>query len=93
MERVVEAGGYDVADSRGTGSALVAVGRGRAFYVWGASTGHGDSQPSDDGVRTSWSCQGFRFWVESGPSSTDERPTFSELAQVIAAGCRIPPPQ
>jgi hypothetical protein len=90
VERVVEAGGYRV--NGGTGSALTAEGHGRAFYVWAASTAADDSRPSDDGVRTSWSAQGFTFWVESGPSSTDVKPTIDELSGIVAASRRIPPP-
>jgi hypothetical protein len=90
VERVVEAGGYRVGG--GTGSALTAEGRGRVFYVWAASTGADDSQPANDGVRTSWAAQGFTFWVESGPGSTDVKPTIEELTDVVVASKRIPPP-
>lgn len=90
VERVVEAGGYEVNGS--TGSALTAVGRGRAFYVWAASLGTDDSRPVDEGVRTSWSAQGFTFWVESGPRLSDEKPTVDELSDVVAASRRIAPP-
>lgn len=91
VERVVEAGGYTVDDSGGTGSALTAEGPGRGFYVWAASTGADDNQPVDDGVRTSWSAQGFTFWVESGPSA-EVKPTFDELKPIVAASRRIRPP-
>jgi hypothetical protein len=90
VERVVEEGGYEVNGS--TGSALTAVGRNRAFYVWAASTNAGDSQPADEGVRTSWGAQGFTFWVEAGPRSTDAKPTVDELEGVVAASRRIGPP-
>ena len=90
VERVVEAGGYTVGG--GTGSALIAEGRGRAFYVWATGLGAEESQPVDDVVRTSWAAQGFTFWVESGPSSADRKPTIDELAGVVAASRRIPPP-
>jgi len=90
VERVVEAGGYDV--NGGTGSALTAVGRGRAFYIWASSTGGGDSEAADDGVRTSWSAQGFTFWVESGPRSADAKPTIDGLESVVAASRQIAPP-
>ena len=91
--RVVEAGGYRIGDGRGTGSALIAEGRGRAFYVWAASTGAGDSQPAEDGVRTSWNAQGFTFWVESGPSASGEvKANLDELEPVVAASRRIRPP-
>jgi hypothetical protein len=90
VERVVREGGYEV--NGGTGSALTAAGRGRAFYVWAASTNAHDSQPAEDGVRTSWSAQGFTFWVESGPRSTDVKPTVDELERVVAASRRIAPP-
>ena len=89
-ERVVEAGGYRVGG--GTGSALTAEGRGRAFYVWASSTGTDDRRPADDGVRTSWTAQGFTFWVEAGPSSTDVKPTIDELSGIVTASRRIPPP-
>lgn len=90
--RVVEADGYQVGDGRGTGSALIAEGRGRTFYVWAAGTGADGSAPTDDGVRTSWTAQGFTFWVESGPSFTDTKPTVAELKGIVAASRRIPPP-
>lgn len=90
VERVVEAGGYRVRG--GTGSALIAEGRGRGFYVWAAGTGRADSQPADDGVRTAWTAQGFTFWVESGPSSTDVKPSSAELAGVVLASRRLPAP-
>ena len=86
----MEAGGYQVGGN--TGSALTADGRGWAFYVWAAGTGADDSQPADDGVRTSWAAQGFTFWVESGPGSTDVKPTVDELKGIVAASRRIPPP-
>jgi hypothetical protein len=92
VERVVEAGGYRVRDGGGTGSALTAEGHGRGFYVWAASTGLDDSQPAADGVRTSWNAQGFTFWVESGPSRTDAKPTLDELKPVVAASKGIRPP-
>jgi hypothetical protein len=90
VERVVEAGAYQVGG--GTGSALTAEGRGRAFYVWAASTGADDSHPVDDGVRTSWAAQGFTFWVEAGPGPTDVKPMIVELGGMVAASKRIPPP-
>lgn len=89
--QVVEAGGYWVGYT-GTGSALTAGGHGRAFYVWGAYSGVGDSEPVDDGVRTSWSSQGYTFWVESGSGVTEVKPTIAELQPVVAASRRIPPP-
>lgn len=92
MERVMEAGGYEIGDPVGTGSALIAAGRGRAFYVWAAGTGSGASDPVDDGVRTSWSAQGITFWVQSGPSVVDVKPTLGELGGVVAASRRLPPP-
>lgn len=91
VERIAEAGGYTVEDGRGTGSALVAKGRGREFYVWAASSGADDSKPVDDGVRISWDAQGFTFWVEPGPSA-DVKPTLDELKPVVAASRRIRPP-
>jgi hypothetical protein len=90
--RVVEAGGYSVGDGRGTGSALIAQGRGRGFYVWAAGTGADDRPPADDGVRTSWSAQGFTFWVEAGPGAADVKPTVEELDSVVAASRRLRPP-
>ena len=90
--RVVEAGGYSVGDGRGTGSALIADGRGRGFYVWAARTGADDRLPADDGTRTSWSAQGFTFWVASGPGVTDVKPTAEELNPVVVASRRIRPP-
>jgi hypothetical protein len=90
VERVAEAGGYQVGG--GTGSALTAEGRGRAFYVWTAGTGADDSEPDDDGIRTSWTAQGFTFWVESGPRSTDVKPSVDELEAVVTASRRLPPP-
>jgi hypothetical protein len=90
VERVVEAGGYDVVG--GTGSALTAEGGSRAFYVWTTGSGLEDSHPVDDGVRTSWAAQGFTFWVESGPRSTDVKPTVDELEGVVAASRLLPPP-
>jgi len=90
VEHVVEAAGYEV--NGGTGSALTAAGRGRNFYVWAASTSADDSQPVGDGVRTSWSAQGFTFWVESGPRLTDVKPAIDELAEIAAASRRIAPP-
>lgn len=90
VERVVEAGGYDVVGS--TGSALTAEGRRRGFYVWANSTGAGDSEPADEGVRTTWAAQGFVFWVESGPLSTDVKPSVDELTGIVAASRRLPPP-
>ncbi len=90
VERVVEAGGYDV--NGGTGSALTAVGRGRAFYIWASSTGADDSEPADEGVRTTWSAQGFTFWVETGPRVADAKPTIDELESVVAASRQIAPP-
>ena len=92
VAQVVEAGGYDVGDGTGTGSALIAEGRGRAFYVWAAETGAADSEPIDDGVRTAWTAQGFTFWVEAGPSVTDLMPAVDQLRAVVAASRRIPPP-
>lgn len=92
VEQVVEAGGYLVGDGGGTGSALIAEGHGRGFYVWAASRDGDDSEPVDDGVRTSWNAQGFTFWVESGPSATDAKPTLGELKPVVAASRRIRPP-
>jgi hypothetical protein len=92
VERVAQAGGYKVASPRGTGSALIAQGRGRSFYIWAASTGADDSTPDDDGVRTSWSAQEFTFWVEAGPTKTSMKPTFQELGSVIAASRQIRPP-
>src|SRR5918996_3155727 len=83
VERVVEEAGYEVRG--GTGSALTAVGHGRAFYVWATSTSAEESAPANDGVRTSWSAQGFTFWVESGPRSTDVKPTVDELEELVAA--------
>ncbi len=90
VERVVEAGGFDV--EGGTGSALIAAGDGRRFYVWATNAGSEESDLSDEGVRTTWSAQGFTFWVESGPSSTDVKPTVEELAPVVTASTRIAPP-
>lgn len=92
VAQVVEAGGYDVGDGTGTGSALIAAGRGRAFYVWAGATGAGDSEPSDDGVHTSWTAQGYTFWVGAGPRYTDAKPTVAELRAVAAASRLIPPP-
>ena len=46
VERVVEAGGYDVVG--GTGSALTAEGGSRAFYVWTTGSRLEESQPVDD---------------------------------------------
>jgi hypothetical protein len=89
--RVVEAGGYSVG-YRGTGSALTADGKGRAFFVWAAESGARYEEPVDDGVRTSWSAQGYTFWVESGPGVTEVKPTIPELEPVVAASRRIPPP-
>jgi hypothetical protein len=90
VERVVEAGGYHVGG--GTGSALMAKGRGSAFYVWAACTGADDDQPVEDGVRTSWTAQGFTFWVESGPRLKDVKPTIDGLEGIVAASKRILPP-
>jgi hypothetical protein len=90
--RVVEAAGYSVGDGRGTGAALIATGRGRRFFVWAGETGAADRPPADDGVRTSWSTQGYTFWVESGPSTDDVKPTVDELGPVVAASMRIRPP-
>lgn len=90
VERVVEAGGYEV--NGGTGAALTAVGRGRAFYIWASSTGADDSGAADAGVRTSWSAQGFTFWVESGPRSADTKPTIDELESVVAVSRQIASP-
>jgi hypothetical protein len=89
---VVEAAGYSVGDGRGTGAALIATGRGRRFFVWAGETGAADRPPADDGVRTSWSTQGYTFWVESGPSTDDVKPTVDELGPVVAASMRIRPP-
>ena len=90
--RVVEAGGYSVGDGRGTGAALIAGGRGRGFYVWAARTGADDRPPADDGVRTSWSAQGYTFWVEAGPGVGEDKPTVDELDPVVAASRRLRPP-
>lgn len=90
VERIVEADGYEV--TGGTGSALTAEGQERGFYIWAASTNADDSQPATDGVRTSWAAQGFTFWVESGPRSTDVKPTVDELNGIVAASRRIVPP-
>lgn len=94
VERVVEAGGYQVGDAGGTGSALAAEGRGRSFYVWAASTDAAapHSDPVDDGVRTSWTAQGYTFWVNSGAGVAEVKPTIDELKPVVAASWRIPPP-
>lgn len=92
VERVVQAGVFEVEDARGTGSALIAAGDGRRFYVWATSTGSEESDPADEGVRTTWSAQGFTFLVESGPRSTDVKPTVEELTHVVAASTRIAPP-
>jgi len=90
VERVVEAAGYQVVG--GTGSALAAEGRGRAFYIWTTDAGAGAALPADDGARTSWAAQGFTFWVESGPGYTDTKPTVEELQGLVAASRRIRPP-
>jgi hypothetical protein len=71
---------------------LIATGRDRGFYVWATTMGSDDSEPVDDGVRTSWSAQGLTFWVESGPGSTDVKPTLKEVDRVVAASRRIPRP-
>jgi hypothetical protein len=92
VERVVEAGGYQVEGGGGTGAALIAGDNGRRFYVWATRTGAEDSQLADDGVRTSWSAQRFTFWVESGPRASEMKPTLDELNPVVAASRRIRPP-
>lgn len=86
----MKAAGYEVSGE--TGSALTAEGRGSAFYVWTVGTRAEDSQPTDDGVRTSWAAHGFTFWVESGPAATDVKPTADELRRIVAASRWIPPP-
>jgi hypothetical protein len=71
---------------------LIAAGRDRVFFVWAGETGADDRPPADDGVRTSWSAQGYTIWVEAGPSSDDVKPTIEELGPVVAASRRIRPP-
>ena len=90
VERVVEAAGYQVVGD--TGSALAAEGRGRAFHIWTTGAGTGATEPTDDGVRTSWAAQGFTFRVAAGPRSTDLKPTLAELGGLVGASRRIPPP-
>jgi len=90
VERVVEVAGYEVKD--GTGSALIAVGRGHSFYVWSTRNAVGGDEPSDDGVRTSWTSQGLTLWVEAGPGAADSKPSVDELAAVVAASRRLAPP-
>lgn len=96
VARVVEAGGYSAGVGEGvdTGSALIAEGHGRVFYVSAANTGAVERSPHDDGVRISWSAQGFTFWVQAVLYGVPgyERPTVDELEPVVAASRRLRPP-
>ena len=76
----------------GRGLRLSPRGRGRGFYVWAARIGADDQPPAHDGVRTSWSAQGYTFWVQAGPGIGEDKPTVDELAPVVAASRRIRPP-
>jgi hypothetical protein len=90
VKRVVEAGGYDV--QGGTGSALIALGRGHSFYVWATRNEAAGHEPEEAGVRTSWTTQGMTYWIEAGPSAAATKPSVDELAGVITASQRLAPP-
>lgn len=105
VRRVVEAAGYEIVGE--TGSALVAEGSGRSFYIWttrarrpaaAMATGpridvvDGVDVYGDDELWRFWDAQGSVFWVQEGPRGESIIPSPDELRGLIEAARTIPPP-
>jgi hypothetical protein len=106
VHRVVEEGGYRVVDE--TGSALVAEGNGRSFYIWTTRNPKGVAAESgnwrrlavidgvtvygDDDLWRYWQAQGYVFWIQEGPSEHSVVPSPAELTRLIEASQTVPPP-
>jgi hypothetical protein len=104
VRRVVEAGGYRVAGD--TGSALVADGRGRSFYIWATENAAAVNKTTwqvlarvggvtvygDEDLWRWWIAGDFVFWVQAGPGGDAIVPRPTELASVIDASRRVTPP-
>jgi hypothetical protein len=83
-----------------TGSAWVAKGHGRSFYIWAteatptrrfADEGYrvirriGGARIFSDNVRLAWRAQGARVWIEAGPFEDSLAPKPSELGGLVRA--------
>jgi hypothetical protein len=110
VRRVVAAGGYQVLSE--TGSALVADGQGRSFYIWttpavrnaaaiAADAGNwgrlatidANAIYGDNDLWRFWQAQGFTFWVKEGPTGASIVPSPAQLASLVQASRKIPPPR
>jgi hypothetical protein len=87
-----------------TGSAWVAEGHGRSFYIWAteatptrpfAYEGYrilrriGGVRIFTDNVRLAWRAQGATVWIEAGPTEESVAPKPSELRRLVRASKTI----
>lgn len=104
VRRISEAAGYGVVGD--TGSAFVASGKGREFYIWATRNAHSANRLSpwrpldvvngttvygDEDLWRWWTAGDFIFWVKAGPRPTVAPPP-QELASLIDASRQLPPP-
>ena len=95
---VAEAAGFRITEH--TGSAWVAVGRGKSFYIcatnWAAQhqlddegfriVRRIDGVPIfDDGIRLAWSLDRLTVWAEPGPTENSVGPKPGELRRLVRA--------
>jgi hypothetical protein len=87
-----------------TGSAWVAKGHGRSFYIWAteaiptrpfAYEGYriirriGDVRIFGDNVRLAWRAQGATVWIEAGPTEDSLAPKLGDLRRLVRASKAI----
>jgi hypothetical protein len=95
---VAEAAEYKITEY--TGSAWVAEGRGRSFYIWAneriavrslSEEGYHVARRINgvpiygDGVRLAWRAQRATVWIEAGPTEDSVAPKPSELRRLVRA--------
>jgi hypothetical protein len=99
---VAEDADFNIADY--TGSAWVAKGHGRSFYIWAteavptrpfAYEGYriirriGGVRIFGDNVRLAWRAQGATVWIEAGPTEDSLAPKASDLRRLVRASKAI----
>jgi hypothetical protein len=102
---VAEAAGYKIVEN--TGSAWVARGRGRSFYIWAVESIAAARLTNEgfrilrrvngvpiytDGLRVAWRTRSATFWIEAGPTEESLAPRPSELGSLVRASKTVASP-
>ncbi len=100
---VAEAAGYKVVEN--TGSAWVARGRGRSFYIWAVESIGAARLTNEgyrvlrrvngvpiytDGLRFAWRTRSATVWIEAGPTEHSQAPKSNQLRSLVTASRTIP---